>query len=82
MMGSTSDTPDQRCLAAIEAICGDDWCEDQSLSNLDRPDGDLKTAVEKLSEIYILAHSHVHGPYEAWRKRVDLVRTERCRDDD
>ena len=42
-------SPDQRCLAAIEAICGDDWCEDQCLSNLDRPDGELKQAIDKLS---------------------------------
>ena len=38
----------------------------------------MKQAIDKLSEIYMLAHSHVlaHSCYkshEAWRKRVENV---------
>ena len=66
---------DQQALWAIEQICGDDFCEDQEFLNLNREDGEMKTAIEKLTAIYSLAHSHVKGHscfhvHEDWRKKA------------
>lgn len=48
---------DQEALEAIELICSDDFCEDQSMQNMKRRKSALKTAVDKLSAIYRIAHS-------------------------
>lgn len=76
-----STEPDQLALTAIERICGDDFCEDQCMRNIDREDGDLKTAIDKLTTVYILCHSHVksHSCYHAhdsWRARVAEILAE------
>lgn len=66
---------DQEALEAIERICGDDWCAEQDMLQLDREDGDLKTAIDKLGEIYILAHSHIlsnvcYHVHDDWRAKA------------
>ncbi len=47
---------DQQALEVIERICGDDFCEDMSMQDLDRQP-DLKTAIGKLSRIYRISHA-------------------------
>jgi len=68
---------DQQALETIDLLCGDDFCEDMSMRMRDlEPDSDLKTAVDKLSRIYRIAHSlvqshscfHVH---DDWRHEAE-----------
>lgn len=51
---------DQAILAAIERVTADDFCEDLDMRQEDLS-GDLKTAHEKISLIYRMAHSHVRA---------------------
>lgn len=63
---------DQTALTAIEAICGDDFCEDMSsrvLTNTNM-DPNLEIAIEKLTDIYRLAHSHVKS-HSCWTSHAD-----------
>lgn len=67
---------DQQALALIDRITGDDFCADLEMRNFSTPlTGDLKTAYEKLSRIYTIAHSmdKSHSCFKAhdnWRALV------------
>lgn len=70
---------DQQVLETIERIAGDDFCEEISMRGL-RPDDprsdDLKTAANKLSAIYRIAHSAVRSHtcfqvHESWRQEAE-----------
>ena len=70
--GAVINPSDQDALRQISRIAGDDFCEDLSMRAEDLT-GDLRTAYEKLSLIYTIAHSmdrsatchHVHADWRA-----------------
>ena len=72
---------DQQALETIERICGDDFCEDLSMKNLTNDltsDSDLKTAADKLSAIYRIAHSLVQSHtcfrvHDDWREEAERM---------
>jgi len=66
-----------KALDAIDAITSDDFCGDLEMSTLD---GQLKTAAEKLSLCYRIAHSEspnhtCHHVHETWRELKDQILT-------
>lgn len=66
---------DQQALSTIERLCGDDFCEVLDMRSNELT-GDLKTAHEKLSAIYRIAHSLVASHicfenHDDWRKEAE-----------
>ena len=80
MNSETSEPTDQQALSLIELITGDDFCEDLDMRAFSKGGesqltGDLRIAHEKLSRIYMIAHSMVrdsvcHHVHDNWRAEI------------
>ena len=66
-------------LKVIEWLCCDDFCEDLEMQMVEMPDSPLKTAGEKLTRIYRIAHGlntqhKCYSVHEDWRKEAEETR--------